>query len=75
MKKLFKDYYNEEFAADLGELAGGGGIGGGDTYAPGDNRMPTALGSTQTRPGLKKKKKKKDECDEEDVDIEEEDVK
>lgn len=52
---------------DEDNIAGSGGPLGswtssqfsGDTYAPGDSRIPKVLGGVQRRAGVKKKRKKK----------------
>ena len=59
-ESLYKSYLAEFTAADAG--VGGDGeleYSSDDTYAPGDSRVPKALGATITRKGKAKKKKKK----------------
>jgi len=57
---LYKAYLSEFTVADAG-LAGDADFSynSGDTYAPGDARIPKVLGSTITRKGKVKKKRKK----------------
>ena len=75
-ERMFLKMLKEEMTAGAGGALGGGSsynppgdINSGDTYAPGDARLPKALGAVQTRKGTtgKKKKKKKKEEDAEDV--------
>jgi hypothetical protein len=80
-EQLFFKILKEDMTAGAGGALGDGpsthavynppsDIKSGDTYAPGDARVPKALGAVQTRKGStgKKKKKKKKEEDEESYD-------
>jgi len=79
-ERLFFKLIKEDMSAGAGGAFGDGpsthnvysppnDISSGDTYAPGDARLPKALGAVQTRKGTagKKKKKKKKEENEEGV--------
>ena len=61
LEMLINDVLNEcEYAGTLGDAAADGGPGcfSGDTYAPGDARVPKILGSVITRQGTVRKKKR-----------------
>ena len=61
-KKIFMNLVREDMTSG-NAFAGGGGTGGSfgnvDSYAPGDARIPHALGTVDPRKGKKKKKSKK----------------
>ena len=61
--KYFKKVLEEDMTA--GDLGGGSfapnASTSGDTYAPGDARVPKAIGKVQARIAKKKKKKRKEE--------------
>ena len=73
-ERIFLKMLEEEMTAGAGGALGGGSsynppgqINSADTYAPGDARLPKALGAVQTRKGTagkKKKKKRKEENEE-----------
>ena len=73
-ERIFLKMLEEEMTAGAGGALGSGSsynppgdVNSGDTYAPGDARLPKALGAVQTRKGTagkKKKKKRKEENEE-----------
>lgn len=65
-ERLFKSMINEDLVSGDGGVfgsytSGGTDIGNSDDYAPGDSRIPKALGGVHTRRGKISKKKKKNQ--------------
>ena len=80
-ERIFLKMLKEEMTAGAGGALGGGSsynppgdISSGDTYAPGDARLPKALGAVQTRKGTVNKKKKKKAKEENEENFPEEDA-
>jgi len=61
-EKVFYNLLNEDMSAGSGGVFGSfnpGGFGGGDTYAPGDARLPHILGQKKRKKNKSKRKQKK----------------